>query len=104
MVGLGGVGGNHYEDATNDEEVVYDSPPGIGWEAVSGLDLSDDGSDEGYYPCQLSRRQHKLLSKNGVWGRKKSAEGCMALEARGLERMRMRRTRLRACPAVDTYR
>lgn len=53
MVGLCGIGGDHDEDAANDKEVVDDRPPRVRREAIACLDLSNDGGDEGNYPCQL---------------------------------------------------
>lgn len=61
MVSLGGIGGDHHENTPNDEEVVNDGPPGIGWETVPGLDLSYNRRDERYHPCQLARRQLRAL-------------------------------------------
>jgi hypothetical protein len=55
MVGLGGVGGDDDKDASNDEEVVDNGPPGICGEGALGLNLGDDGGDEGNDPRELKR-------------------------------------------------
>jgi hypothetical protein len=72
MVGLGGVGCDHNEDPANCEKVVDDSPPRVGGEAISGLDLGDDGCDESNNPCELRHCQPNDPSKIiDCWGRRK---------------------------------
>lgn len=71
MVGLGGVGCDHNEDPAHCEEVVDDCPPRVGGEAISGLDLGDDGCDESNNPCELGDCQptiHLNLPSVGFGG------------------------------------
>lgn len=78
MVGLRGVGCDHDEDAADCEEVVDNSPPRVGGEAISGLDLGDDRCDEGNYPGELRPRQQHGPSKIDSWGRRNGMQDARA--------------------------